>query len=82
MSMFGSRKSGPSKGPEWVLAYLVDVQLLGAPLRIEDAHGREVPVTLDLISERRATLTFFEALDLNQVRHGRTPLGCGTGRAP
>ena len=63
MSMFGARKPRSPKGTVRVLAYLVDVQRLGAPLKIEDGRGREVPATLDLISEQRVTLTLFESFD-------------------
>ncbi len=52
-------------GAEWVMAYLIDVQHTGAPLRVVDARGQEVPATLDLISEHRVTLTLLEPLDVD-----------------
>lgn len=65
MSMFGTHQADPSMGSERVLAYLLEVQRTGAPLRIADAGGREVPATFDLISEQRATLTLFGPLDVD-----------------
>lgn len=66
MGFFGLRKSGPPKGPERVLAYLVDAQRRMAPLKIEDAQGREVPATLDLITHKRVMLSSQEPLDLGK----------------
>jgi len=66
MALFGPRKTGPPMGAERVLTYLTDAQRLGAPLRIEDADGHEVPATLDLLSERRVTLRAREPLHLDK----------------
>lgn len=66
MAFFGLTKSGPPKGPERVLAYLLDAQRRMAPLKIEDAQGREVPATLDLITPIRVVLSSREPLDLRK----------------
>lgn len=66
MAMFGHKNSGPPSGSERVLAYLLEVQRLGGPFKIEDALGCEVSATLDQITGKGVTLTPQGSLNLGK----------------